>query len=64
VGAPDGSGWALGTPAGEDPEELGALVGERLLRAGGAELLAAARRGIDTSEPIPEQQPTIEDGPT
>jgi hydroxymethylbilane synthase len=64
VGAPDGSGWALDTQAGEDPEALGALVGERLLRAGGAELLAAARRGIDTSEPIPEQQPTIEDGPT
>jgi hydroxymethylbilane synthase len=61
VGAPDGSGWTLDARDGDDPEALGALVGERLLRAGGAELLAAARSGIDPSAPIPEQQPQTED---
>ncbi|WP_169738326.1 hydroxymethylbilane synthase [Patulibacter minatonensis] len=61
VGAPDGSGWALDAREGDDPEALGALVAERLLRAGGAELLAAAREGIDQSAPIAEQQDHAED---
>lgn len=61
VGAPDGSGWTVDARDGDDPEALGALVGERLLRAGGAELLAAARQGIDQTAPIPEQQPQTED---
>ncbi|WP_320673184.1 hydroxymethylbilane synthase [Patulibacter defluvii] len=43
VGAPDGSGWAVDEQAGDDPEALGALVAERLRRAGADELLAAAR---------------------
>lgn len=42
VGAPDGSGWAIDEQAGGDPEALGALVAERLRRAGADELLAAA----------------------
>jgi hydroxymethylbilane synthase len=46
VGAPDGSAWArdrLEGPAAQ-PEELGARVAERLLAAGGADLLAAAEQ--------------------
>lgn len=45
VGAPDGSGWALDERSGpvDDAERLGALVAERLRRAGADELLAAAR---------------------
>ena len=56
VGAADGSGWALDERTGVDPEALGAQVAERLLRAGGAELLAAAREEIDAEAPIAEQQ--------
>lgn len=63
VGAPDGSGWAIDARTGADPEALGALLGERLLRAGGAELLAAARDAVDPEEPIAEQQQELrEDG--
>lgn len=56
VGAADGSGWAIDERTGADPEALGALVAERLLRAGGAELLAAAREQLDVDAPIAEQQ--------
>lgn len=52
VGAPDGSGWVVDEQTGEDPETLGALVAERLRRAGADELLEAARR---QHPPIPEQ---------
>lgn len=65
VGAPDGSDWAVDTREGADPEELGALLGERLLRAGGAEMLAAARAEVDVTgdEGIAEQHQELrEDG--
>lgn len=52
VGAPDGSGWALDERTGDDPEALGALVAERLRRAGADELLAAARAAVTDGEPI------------
>ncbi|MEV4421701.1 hydroxymethylbilane synthase [Patulibacter sp. NPDC049589] len=63
VGAPDGSGWALDEREGDDPEALGALVAERLLRAGGAELLAAARAAVDPAASIAEQHAGETDAP-
>lgn len=43
VGATDGSQLLVETAFGEDPEELGGLVAQRLLDAGGAEILRAIR---------------------
>jgi hydroxymethylbilane synthase len=43
VGLPDGSAWLRDeTPPAATPEEAGALAAERLLAAGGGELLARA----------------------
>jgi len=39
VGRPDGSAWLRDELAGDDPEALGAEVGQRLLAAGAAEVL-------------------------
>jgi len=43
VGRADGSAWLRDELRGDDPEALGAAVAERLLVAGAAELLEAAR---------------------
>jgi len=43
IGATDGSEILVETAFGEDPEELGCLVAQRLLDAGGAEILRALR---------------------
>jgi hydroxymethylbilane synthase len=45
IGATDGSEILVETAFGEDPEELGGLVAQRLLDAGGAEILRALRAG-------------------
>jgi hydroxymethylbilane synthase len=43
AGLPDGSSWVRDeTPAAATPDEAGALAAERLLAAGGGELLARA----------------------
>jgi hydroxymethylbilane synthase len=61
VGAPDGSSWVVDLQEGTDPEALGALVAERLRRAGADELLAAARRDADPA--LLADQPHREDRP-
>lgn len=43
VGLPDGGAWLRDHAIGEDDEELGGRVAERMLAAGAGELLAAAR---------------------
>jgi hypothetical protein len=46
VGLPDGSHWIRDEldGAADDPSALGAAIGDRLLAAGAAELLAEAER--------------------
>jgi hydroxymethylbilane synthase len=49
VGLPDGSHWIrdeLDAPHDANPSALGAAVGERMLAAGAAELLAEAERAV------------------
>ena len=41
VGAVDGSAWVRDELEGDDPEQLGTRVAERLLNAGAREVLAA-----------------------
>ncbi|WP_022930320.1 hydroxymethylbilane synthase [Patulibacter americanus] len=60
VGAPDGSGWVVDIQEGSEPEALGALVAERLRRAGADELLDAARAESDIP---PGPEPHREDRP-
>jgi hydroxymethylbilane synthase len=42
VGVPDGSAWVRDERTGDDPEALGREVGERLLAAGGGDILRRA----------------------
>lgn len=59
LGLPDGSAWIADEVRGGDPEALGALGAERLLAAGGRELLEEAER---QGAALPEAPASLPEG--